>query len=168
MFTNIVNRTGLLALLLVFAAGCNAGILEPAGQAPAAQSPSTPEAPAVPAAPVHLAPAATPNAQGFVDITVDELAILLEQKNFTMVNVHIPYEGELPQTDVFIPFNEITGHLDQLPAKDAPIVLYCRSGSMSTEAGAELAALGYTNVYEVDGGFNAWAASGRELLQHKE
>jgi rhodanese-related sulfurtransferase len=153
----MINRMGLLALLLAFTAGCSATI----------QSPSTAQTSAAPAAAVNLAPAATPNAQGFVDITVDELAGLLQTKNFTLINVHIPYEGELPQTDLFIPFDQIAGHLDELPAKDAPIVLYCRSGSMSTTAGAELAGLGYTNIYEVDGGFNAWVAAGNELLQNK-
>jgi rhodanese-related sulfurtransferase len=162
MLTNTLNRLSLLAFLLAFTTGCSATIPQPA-----AQSPSTVEAPAESVAPVNLAPAATPNAQGFVDITVDELAALLPAKNFTLVNVHIPYEGELPQTDLLIPFNQIADHLDQLPAKDAPIVLYCRSGSMSTEAGAELAGLGYTNVYEVDGGFNAWVAAGNELLQNE-
>jgi rhodanese-related sulfurtransferase len=167
MLSDTLKRLSLLSFLLVFTAGCSATIPQPAAQAPpVAQSPSV-EAPAESAAPVNLAPAATPNAQGFVDITVDELAALLPAKNFTLVNVHIPYEGELPQTDLLIPFNQIADHLDQLPAKDEPIVLYCRSGSMSTEAGAELAGLGYTNVYEVDGGFNAWVAAGNELLQNE-
>jgi rhodanese-related sulfurtransferase len=115
-----------------------------------------------------LLPDAVPNADGYVDMTIDELAGLLEQKNFTLINVHIPYEGELAQTDLFIPFDKMAENLDQLPAKDAPIVLYCRSGRMSTEAAQVLVKQGYTNVYELDGGFNAWAAAGRNLLMKEQ
>jgi rhodanese-related sulfurtransferase len=105
------------------------------------------------------------NADGYADITVEQLAELVEKEEVTLVNVHIPYEGELPNTDLFIAYDEIADHLDELPAKDAPIVLYCRSGGMSTSAAQELAELGYSNVLEVDGGFNAWKAAGYELLQ---
>jgi rhodanese-related sulfurtransferase len=105
------------------------------------------------------------NADGYADITVEQLAELVEKEDVTLVNVHIPYEGELPDTDLFIAYDEIAAHLDELPAKDAPIVLYCRSGSMSTSAAQELVELGYSNVLEVDGGFNAWQAAGYELLQ---
>jgi len=106
----------------------------------------------------------TKNADGYADVTVEQLAGLMEDKDMTLVNVHIPYEGEIPETDLFIPFDAISEHLDELPDKDAPIVLYCRSGSMSTTAAQELAALGYSNVFEVDGGFRAWEAKGYELL----
>ena len=40
--------------------------------------------------------------------------------------------------------------------KDAKIVLYCRSGGMSRAAAYELAEEGYTNVYDLVGGKNAY------------
>src|SRR3989304_6165514 len=41
--------------------------------------------------------------------------IMLQKKDFPLINVHIPYEGELPQTDAFIPYEEVEKHLDKLP-----------------------------------------------------
>ncbi len=107
------------------------------------------------------------NSDGYIDITVSKLSEMMRNKNFMLINVHIPYEGELPQTDLFMPFNQITDarSLEKLPEKDAPIVLYCRSGSMSTSAAKDLAELGYTNIMELDGGFNEWKASGYNFLR---
>ena len=39
----------------------------------------------------------------------------------------------------------------QLPDLDRVIYVYCRSGRRSKEASAKLAALGYTNIYEIGG-----------------
>lgn len=86
---------------------------------------------------------------------------MLESKDFLFVNTHIPFDGDIPNTDLSMPFNEIEQYLDQLPSdKGAKIVLYCRSGNMSTDAAEQLVKLGYTNVYELDGGFNAWEVAG--------
>lgn len=99
-----------------------------------------------------------------VTVTVSELAGMLPAKNFTMINVHTPYEGEIPQTDFNIPFDRIAESLDKLPAKDAPVLIYCRSGRMSMEATLTLTRLGYNHVMHLEGGFNAWKADGNEMV----
>jgi rhodanese-related sulfurtransferase len=100
----------------------------------------------------------------YTDVSVDGLASMLENKDFPLVNVHVPYEGEIEGTDDFIPFDQIEQNVDKLPAdKDARVVIYCRSGSMSTISARTLVELGYTDVWNLDGGMIAWEASGRPL-----
>jgi rhodanese-related sulfurtransferase len=99
-------------------------------------------------------------------LTIDQFASILETEGdtYTVVNVHIPYQGEVNGTDAFIPYNDIDALTSGLSDKDAPIILYCRSGNMSEQASQALIAQGYTNLWDVPGGMNAWEASGRELI----
>ena len=89
---------------------------------------------------------------------------MLANKDFIFVNVHIPFEGDIADTDLSIPYNEIEQNLDQLPAeKNAKIVLYCRSDRMSNMAAETLVGLGYTNIWNLDGGMVAWEKAGLPL-----
>lgn len=98
------------------------------------------------------------------DIVVPELQAMLEGEDFPLINVHVPFAGNIPDTDDSIPFNEIEDNLDRLPAdKDARIVLYCRTGPMSERAATTLVGLGYTDVYNLVGGFTAWSSAGLPL-----
>jgi len=97
----------------------------------------------------------------YTDVSPSDLQSMLEDKDFVLVNVHIPVEGDLPETDVSFPFDEVEANLDLLPEdKDAKIVLYCRSDRMSRIAAETLIGLGFTNLWNLDGGFNAWRAAG--------
>jgi rhodanese-related sulfurtransferase len=115
----------------------------------------------VPAAPGPVGtPGLTDHGQ-YTDITPAQLQTMLAHKDFFLVDVHVPHEGRLPDLNARIPYDQIAQHLDELPAdKNAKIVLTCRSGHMSTIASRTLADLGYTRVYNLAGGFNAWQAAG--------
>ncbi len=39
---------------------------------------------------------------------------MLEDKNFPLVNTHIPFEGDIPGIDLSIPYNEIDQNLGLL------------------------------------------------------
>src|SRR3989344_9691259 len=81
----------------------------------------------------------------YTDVTSNQLKTMLQNKDFYLVNVHIPYEGEIDKTDVFIPYDQIDKNLDKLPKnKNAKIILYCKSGRMSAIAAKRLTELGYT------------------------
>jgi rhodanese-related sulfurtransferase len=102
----------------------------------------------------------------YVDITPDELAAMLKNKDFLFINTHTPYEGEIEQTDLFLPYDKAAQQLGQLPAdKNAKIVVYCRSDRMSRISIEEWVKARYTDLYNLDGGFVAWEAAGYELLQ---
>ena len=101
----------------------------------------------------------------YTNITPAQLVEMLKSKEFFFVNTHIPYEGEIEETDAFIAYDETAQLLSSYPAdKSAEVVLYCRSGRMSAIAAQKLVKAGYTNVWNLDGGMVAWEQAGYELM----
>jgi len=99
------------------------------------------------------------------EISVSQLKSMLNNKNFTLINVHTPYAGEIEKTDTFIAYDQIIANSASLPKdKNTPIILYCRSGNMSAKALETVRRLGYTNVRHLAGGMEAWQAQGGTLV----
>src|SRR4030067_3610538 len=51
----------------------------------------------------------------YIDVTVPELQTMLADKDFVFVNVHIPFEGGIPQTDLTVPYDAIDPPLAERP-----------------------------------------------------
>jgi rhodanese-related sulfurtransferase len=109
--------------------------------------------------------AASPTvASGYRQVSAAELQQMLANEDVTLVNVHIPFEGNIPGTDIAIPYNDIVSQApSRLPDKGAPIVVYCMAGPMSHIAAEALAGMGYTHVSDLSGGMNAWREAGNAL-----
>jgi len=100
----------------------------------------------------------------YQNVSADELNTMLKNKDFVFVNVHIPFAGNVADTDLSIPYDQIEQNLSQLPSdNNAKIVLYCRSGRMSASAAEKLVSLGYTNIWNLNGGMVDWEQAGFEI-----
>lgn len=93
-------------------------------------------------------------------ISPQEFATLTKDENVFLVDVHTPEQTHIPGTDAVIPFDQIQDNKSRFPTdKSTPILVYCRSGGMSVQASSEIAAWGYTAVYDLDGGTDAYKES---------
>jgi rhodanese-related sulfurtransferase len=98
---------------------------------------------------------------GWTRLSPAELQQMMDQEDVYLVNVHVPYEGDIVGTDASISYLDIASRVDELPTSGDPkLVIYCRSGNMSTQAAQGLVDAGVTGFYELEGGFIAWNEAG--------
>ncbi|HBV99284.1 MAG: hypothetical protein JL50_06490 [Peptococcaceae bacterium BICA1-7] len=107
-----------------------------------------------------LAGCAQKTGQSYQNIGPEDLHSLLLQKNISVVLVDVREPGELEETGfipgaVNIPLGQIEKRLGEI-SRDRKVVIYCRSGRRSAEAGKLLTEKGYTDVYNLEGGITAW------------
>jgi len=96
-----------------------------------------------------------------VSVNSEEFANLIDAA--FVLQVHEPYYGEIEGTDLVVEdWDNLDSYIDKLP-KDKKIAIYCRSGRMSGIVAEQLAERGY-DVYDLEGGMNAWQESGKELI----
>ena len=97
------------------------------------------------------------------DLDPAELAQMLESKDFRFINVHVPYAGEIPGTDVHIEYTDIDALAADIGELDAKAVLYCKTGPMSLHSANKLIERGYCNIYDLPAGMVGWENAGYEL-----
>lgn len=97
-------------------------------------------------------------------VTPEELAGFLSEEEVFLINVFSSSIG-IEGTDLSISFPEIETNPELLPDdKDTRVVVYCRTGSTSQAAADVLTRLGYTDVYNLQGGMIAWQSAGYPLI----
>ena len=88
----------------------------------------------------------------------------MQKEDIFLVDVHTPEQRHIKGTDLFMPYNEIEKFKDKLPQdKNTAIYLYCQSGPMGNAAAKSLYALGYRNLFNLEGGAMAWRKAGLDF-----
>ena len=77
---------------------------------------------------------------------------------FELIDVREAFEYEIARIDgaKLIPLGEIAERVDELQ-RERPIVIHCHSGRRSAEAVRLLQQRGFANVYNLEGGIDAWS-----------
>src|SRR5438093_12402882 len=77
---------------------------------------------------------------------------------FELIDVRELFEYEIARIDgaKLIPLGEISERLDELSG-ERPIVVHCHSGKRSAQAARLLQQRGFANVYNLEGGIDAWS-----------
>ena len=97
-------------------------------------------------------------------MSVDELHTQMTDKDFLLINVHIPDKKKIDSTNEHISYTNTSALVTALNSdKAAKAVLYCKTGPMSTKATKDLVKLGFYNIYDLTGGFVAWKAQGYDF-----
>lgn len=99
-----------------------------------------------------------PNARTVKSIDVAEAARRVADGALTLVDVRPPEERAI--ASVRVPFSVLDGEaaseVENLP-KDTPLAFLCHRGGRSAAAAEHFRRLGFTDVYNVDGGIDAWS-----------
>jgi len=92
-------------------------------------------------------------------ISVQELKRKMDaREKFELIDVREIFEHEIARIDgaKLIPLREIQTRADELQ-QAAPIIVHCHRGGRSAEAVRLLQQSGFTNVYNLEGGIDAWS-----------
>ena len=95
------------------------------------------------------------------ECNVNELNERMRDTNSVLVDVREPaeYAGGRVSGSVLIPLGSIEQRAAEID-KDKEVYVICRTGNRSAKAQAKLSRLGFGNVTNVAGGFQAWQKNG--------
>lgn len=95
-----------------------------------------------------------------------QATLLINREDAHVVDVREAEEfaaGHLPDA-INIPVAKLADRIAELEKfKDKPLIVCCASGMRSGKACGELQKLGFTRLYNLDGGIDAWAQAGQPV-----
>ncbi|MEY3049424.1 MAG: hypothetical protein RL365_1462 [Bacteroidota bacterium] len=104
----------------------------------------------------------TENSQsgGIKNLAAGDFNTLEKDSNTVVIDVRSPEEvanGFIPGTDLFINFfdGNFQGQLEKLD-KTKTYIVYCHSGNRSGKATNVMQQLGFTDIYNLQGGISGW------------
>jgi sulfur-carrier protein adenylyltransferase/sulfurtransferase len=96
-------------------------------------------------------------------ISIEEARDLMKKAGAVVVDVRESDEwrqGHIPEA-IFIPRGFLELRVEEkVPDHKAPVIVQCASGTRSLLASRTLREMGYENLYNMNGGFNAWKDKG--------
>ena len=100
-------------------------------------------------------------------ISAEKVAEILKTQKDSYVILDVRTKEEFDsghlESAVLIPVDELETRYGEL-SKDKPIIVYCRSGNRSAKAAALLISKGFSQVYDMTGGINAWTSKGYPVI----
>ena len=116
------------------------------------------------------------NPAGIQNVTVEEAKKMVEKGDVFILDVRTPSEFNsshiegstlIPVTNSggsnLSPKQLLESRINEVP-KDKKILVYCRSGHRSSSASKILVNAGYSQVYNMEGGINAWTGAGYPVV----
>ena len=101
--------------------------------------------------------------KNIASISVSDAKAMLDKGGVAFLDCREPKEyksGHIPGA-INIPRGLLEFKIgSKLPDKNAPIIMYCKSGGRASLATQSVNRLGYKNVKNMDGGWKAWAKAG--------
>jgi rhodanese-related sulfurtransferase len=119
------------------------------------------------------------NPSGFENVSVHEAEGMIEEGNVFILDVRTPDEFNSSHIKgaTLIPVSNVSGsnlsserlleaRIDEVPRKK--VLVYCKSGRRSVSASTMLVDAGYSEVYNMEGGINAWIDAGYPVVSSED
>ena len=109
---------------------------------------------------------------GGTRVTVPQATLLINQKKAVLVDIRdddfVKNSGVVPNSKrmAIKDLKEKAGTLAK--TKETPLIVLCQTGARSGAAATVLKAAGYTDVFVLDGGINAWKEAGLPVKKAQE
>ena len=117
---------------------------------------------------LFVALSASACSQTYKNVNANEAKKMIDKQKVVLVDVRTDGEwnaGHLKNAKhIDISKPDFDKKISELK-KDATVIVYCAVGGRSSRAAGMMSKKGFKKVYNLDGGINAWAANGYQIVK---